>query len=435
MSEPPSEVYFRFTSEIADAFSYGSQHPENVQFRKTLERAAKANGFRLTRLQDITGLREEGIDPLEQPDRLFDYLGLADMESNTGRILAYERLLGKNILSKASSFYKGDVIFGRLRPYLNKAHLVERDSAIGSSELYVVIPDGTKVNPEFLVRYLLSDLTLTQTEWILTGNSYPRLAKGDFLNLSVVIPDAKTGVQDSIVSEVKSIEKDAIRDSEKAAALVEEAYSSVASGLSVIVPTKNEYDYYAVPNGDLSDRLDFNYNIPDYRELYKELGKSPDVLRFGDILDGKRGLTNGVEIRKFVEEGTPYLRVSDVTGNELRLDEVEHIATKLSELTKDIGLEVGNLVISRSGTLGIVLLVDESFPIDDLILSSHLIRVVLKPDIDGRRIRRRIYRLLPAVCNRADANQSGQLRFIRPRSQPSFPFRDENHPPIRADSG
>ena len=255
MSEPPSEVYFRFASEVEDIFSYGSQHPQNVKFRQSLSRAAKEKGFALMRLEEVCKLREESIDPTLQPEQPFDYLGLADIEPNTGRVKLYERMLGRDILSKSSVFYKGDIVFGRLRPYLNKVHLVEREKAIGSGELNVTIPDESKVKPEFLVRYLLSDLTLTQTKWILTGNSYPRLSDQDFRNLSIVVPDVHSDVQEDIVRETMRIEAQASADATKAAALVSEAYGTIPKRLSIQVPQMHDYDYYVVPMDDFRDRF------------------------------------------------------------------------------------------------------------------------------------------------------------------------------------
>ncbi len=419
MSEPPSEVYSRFPSDIDDIFSYGSQHPENIEFKLTLERRAKARGFRLMKMTEVCGLREESIEPLSKPEESFDYLGLADIESDTGRIITYERLLGKDILSKATMFYKGDIVFGRLRPYLNKVHLVEKDAAIGSGELYVVIPHDLVVRAAFLVRYLLSNLTRTQTKWILTGNSYPRLSETDFLNLSVIVPDLSSKVQDEIVQEVKKLEAEALVDSAKASGLVKEAYGTIPKRLSITVPEGHDYDYYSMPTDDLHDRLDFNYNLPDYRELVKELDKSPDVVKFSELLDDERGLTNGVEIRRFVEAGTPYLRVSDVTGDELRLEEAEKVTAKLGDLKKDIRLEVGNLVLSRSGTLGITLLVDDTFPIDNLILSSHLIRVVLKEKAEGRSIH-------PAYVAYFLRSSIGQMQINQVSLGSSVP--EVNHP-------
>ena len=398
-----------------DFLSFGSQHPENLAFKKELATKAKSKLFNLTTLREIVILRDETIDTKKTaPNELSSYLGLGDIESGTGNIVGYQELLGSDIFSKSCVFYKGDIVFGRLRPYLNKVHLVKVDRAIGSGELYVAIADRNKTDPEFLVRYLLSELTLTQTKWILTGSSYPRLAKDDFLDISVIIPDIESGVQEKIVKEVSKLEDEAIVSFDRATVLTKDAYELVPQNLSVNVPAKTDYDFFAVPVDQLRDRLDFNFNIEEYRELNKEISKSPIAVNFGEILDENNGLTNGVEIRKYVEEGSLYLRVGDVIHNKLNLEEVARVDAKLSDVTKDIKLEYDNLIISRSGTLGIVLLVDEKFPIDELILSSHLIRVILKDSIDGRRINPRfvLHFLLSSM---------GQMQFNQIRCGSSVP--------------
>ncbi len=386
--EPPAEVYYRHFDQIeGDFLSYGSQHPENIAFRKELARKAKSKSFEILPLHQIVTVRDETIDPKKvAPNELFSYLGLGDIESGTGNIIEYQKLIGNDILSKSSVFYKGDIVFGRLRPYLNKVHLVKKEKAIGSSELYVITPNHDKVNPEFLLRYLISELTLTQTKWILTGSSYPRLGIDDFLNLSIIVPDIKSGIQDNIVKEVSELVSEAILNSRKASLLAEAAYTLIPEKLSIIVPMNTNHQYYALPIDQMQDRLDFNFNMKQYRELSEEISKTSHSFTFGELIDEEKGFTNGLEIRSFYDEGSPYLRVGDVKHNKLNLDEVARVDAKLSDLTKNIKLEYGNLIISRSGTPGLVLLVDETYPIDELILSSHLIRVVLKEKINGKSI-------------------------------------------------
>jgi restriction endonuclease S subunit len=407
--EPPSEVYYRQFDQIdGDFLSFGSQHPENLAFKKELARKAKSKSFDLMPLREIIIPRDETINTKKAtPNELFSYLGLGDIESGTGNIIGYQELLGSNILSKSCVFYKGDIVFGRLRPYLNKVHLVQKEKAIGSSELYVITPNLEKVNPEFLLRYLISDLTLTQTKWILTGNSYPRLGIDDFMNLSIVLPDLKSGFQEKIASAVSDLETKALDSRTKYSTLMKEAYDIIPNLISIEIPQDRENDFYYTFPEECANRLDFNYNKSQYRKLVQViLKKTDEAYDFSVLMDPKSGLTNGIELRKFVEKGTPYLRVGDVAHYKLNINEVARVSLEADKVGKDIKLELGNLIISRSAVIGIVLLVDDKFPKDDIIIAGDLIRVKLKDEIDGKKIR-------PRYIEYYLKSEIGQMQFRR----------------------
>src|SRR5579859_7674567 len=76
-----------------------------------------------TPLRAIFDERKETLDPQAYPDYLFNYLGLENIQSTTGDLVGFEPRYGKEIRSKTKIFRKGDVLYGRLRPYLNKVYL------------------------------------------------------------------------------------------------------------------------------------------------------------------------------------------------------------------------------------------------------------------------------------------------------------------------
>ncbi|MCX6256269.1 MAG: restriction endonuclease subunit S [Bacteroidia bacterium] len=61
------------------------------------------------------------------------------------------------------------------------------NQTIASAEFFVCEPKNILL--PFLKYYLLSEATLRQTKWILSGSNYPRLDEEDFFNLKVVIPE------------------------------------------------------------------------------------------------------------------------------------------------------------------------------------------------------------------------------------------------------
>lgn len=383
MSELETDFYYRFIDELDNSFSFGTLHPQYMEFLESLKRQTRKKGYSVKPLKKLIAIRDTKIDPSQQPEKLFDYIGLANIESNTGKIKHFEKILGKNIFSRSSCLVRGDLAFGRLRPYLNKVCLIEKD-IIGSTEFYVCIPNDL-VLPEFLLRYLLSELTLMQTKWLLTGNSFPRLGQEEFLNLQVVVPEIETGIQTQIMTKVMNLEKAALENKRKSQKSLKEAYDNIAKILSIKVPQTVNYDYYTLTSENFENRLDFKYNQKRFRDLDKILSLSKDSYVFENLIDPDKGITNGIELRNYVDNGTPYIRVGDVIDHKLNMNEVVRIKPTLDEITKDIKLELGNIIVSRSGTLGIVILVDKEFPTESVI-SSHLMRIVLKEEFDNKKI-------------------------------------------------
>jgi type I restriction enzyme, S subunit len=91
------------------------------------------------------------------------------------------------ILSASPKFKKGDILFGRMRPYLNKVWIAEFDG-ICSGEALVFRPNKTKVNTQFLHALLLSQITLDQVVPLQSGSSLPRVSSSDILSIKLPIP-------------------------------------------------------------------------------------------------------------------------------------------------------------------------------------------------------------------------------------------------------
>ena len=110
------------------------------------------------------------------------YIGLENIESNTGNYIETDV---KESISSALSFKKGQILFPKLRPYLNKVFLAEFDG-ICSTEFHIF--NAKSIDTEFLYYCLLSKLILSQTENLMTGNTLPRLQSSDIYNLIIPLP-------------------------------------------------------------------------------------------------------------------------------------------------------------------------------------------------------------------------------------------------------
>ncbi|TCQ85159.1 MULTISPECIES: restriction endonuclease subunit S [Rahnella] len=132
-------------------------------------------------LKYITSMSSEKIKNIN--DR---YVGMENISSGNGKYIFKEEVVSDGI---SVSFNQGDVLFGKLRPYLAKSWVADF-SGVCSSEFLVL--RALKVSPYFLNYYLLTNDFIEQVNSSTYGSKMPR-ASWDFIGLlSVPICSYKT---------------------------------------------------------------------------------------------------------------------------------------------------------------------------------------------------------------------------------------------------
>jgi hypothetical protein len=146
------------------------------------------NGSDPTLLRQVVKRVNERVTPAEEsPDEDVNYVGLGNIASNTGELAEFAPVKGSSVLSSSPKFKRGDLLFGRMRPYLNKVWVAEFDG-VCSGEVLVFRPNRDKVDTCFLHTLLLSRITRYQIVPLQTGTSLPRVSASDVLNVKLPIP-------------------------------------------------------------------------------------------------------------------------------------------------------------------------------------------------------------------------------------------------------
>ena len=121
-----------------------------------------------TRLADLCDLIADPVRPGTGPETL--YLGLEHLAS--GRLAPIGGGLSSNVRSTTSAFQPGDVLYGKLRPYLDKAVLAE-EAGVCTTELLVLRAKGD-VDPRFLAAVVHSSRFVEYAIAGTTGVQHPR---------------------------------------------------------------------------------------------------------------------------------------------------------------------------------------------------------------------------------------------------------------------
>lgn len=133
------------------------------------------------------------------------YLGLENLESQTGKLVGNYHHLYQDIKSTKNIFKKGDILFGKLRPNLNKVYFADLDG-ICSTDILVLVADEGQVNSKLLSYYLRSKEFNEQVLLTVSGQQLPRTSWEKISNLRIFLPDLPK--QQKIVTEIEKIEKE-----------------------------------------------------------------------------------------------------------------------------------------------------------------------------------------------------------------------------------
>lgn len=119
------------------------------------------------RLKDVVSLRTEKTDVRSDED---DYLELEDLESCTGKILSRRNTL--DVASAVTIFKKGDVLFGKLRPYLEKYYEATFDGKC-TGEILAFKP--LRIHSGFLRYCVASSWFIERCNMLAYGTKMPRV--------------------------------------------------------------------------------------------------------------------------------------------------------------------------------------------------------------------------------------------------------------------
>lgn len=119
------------------------------------------------RFKDVAALRSERTD---EASEIEDYLELEDLESGSGRILNRRNTM--TVVSEVTVFKTGDVLFGKLRPYLEKYYVAEFDGKC-TGEILAFKPE--RITSRFLFYCLASPWFIERCNLLAYGAKMPRV--------------------------------------------------------------------------------------------------------------------------------------------------------------------------------------------------------------------------------------------------------------------
>lgn len=137
-------------------------------------------------LGEVIAPSKDKADPKDFPDQ--PYVGLEHVEAHTMRLLGHGR--GADVESTKSTFRKGDVLYGKLRPYLNKVVQPDFDGICSTD--FLVFRESSQLDPDYLALFLNQSWIADAATQASRGVQLPRVNWESIAKLPVSFPRDKS---------------------------------------------------------------------------------------------------------------------------------------------------------------------------------------------------------------------------------------------------
>ncbi|WP_217935826.1 restriction endonuclease subunit S [Parabacteroides distasonis] len=182
MAIPQMRDQLKFVSiaEQADKSKFGDCKSQFIEMFGNP--VTNTKGWKTAKIKDVA----PEMPSKEQLSGKIWLLNLDMIESNTGRIIekVYEDV--ENALS-VQSFDEGNVLFSKLRPYLNKV-VIPDEPGMATTELVPLRPEPSKLHKVFLSHLLRGNQFVNYANDIAEGTKMPRMPLTELRNFDCILP-------------------------------------------------------------------------------------------------------------------------------------------------------------------------------------------------------------------------------------------------------
>lgn len=263
----------------------------------------------VARLADVCQQDRVTIRAGERPE--LRYVGLESLEAGTG-LLSLGELSKTPDVPLANSFRFGPehVLYGKLRPYLNKVAVVDFEGKC-STEIIPLLPDA-RLDRRYLAYFLRSSTTVSRISAKTAGARMPRADMSMVLDLAIPLPALGEQLCNvDVLSRAEGIVRLRREAQQKAAELNPAIFNQMFGD-----PALNLQRWPVMPLSEVTAII-------------------------SGIAKGRRlALDESIEL--------PYLRVANVKDGHLDLGEIKTIAIKHSEVEK-LRIQPGDLLMTEGG--------------------------------------------------------------------------------------
>ena len=144
-------------------------------------------GWESVTIKDIATIEKNVATPDDLKGSFQNFIGLENIERDSGRLVNFSEISGDELRSTKFKFTPDHILYGKLRPYLNKVFLPDFEG-VCSTDILTIKPNSKRVVRKYL------ELVLKQTDFVdyattrSIGANLPRISPSTVLDYSLALP-------------------------------------------------------------------------------------------------------------------------------------------------------------------------------------------------------------------------------------------------------
>lgn len=139
-------------------------------------------------LLSLLSIASGQVNPKVEPFRSMCLIGPIHVESGTGKLIHCQTASEQHAISGKYIFEKGDVVYGKINPYLKKAFLAEFNG-LCSADMYPLRPTQG-VSSRFMLAVILGDAFSKYAESVSVRSGMPKINREEMSAFTVLLPDS-----------------------------------------------------------------------------------------------------------------------------------------------------------------------------------------------------------------------------------------------------
>jgi type I restriction enzyme M protein len=375
-----TECFTIYADEVENRIDSHFYRPEFIQFYQQLEKTK----FEIKTIGEIAEKVTSGATPLSKGDAYTSkYEGIPFIRSGDinedKQINFYEVVYIKedihNKLLKGSKLKKGDVLIAIVGATIGQVSIYDYDKEANINQAIALVRLKQEINPEYVKAFMISKLGQKQLDRIKRPVARANINLDEIRSLKIILPSLE--IQNKVISLMQTAYEEQKNKEKKINEFLDSINDYVLDELGIRLPELKHKMVYVVNSDEVQNkRADAYYYQPKFEEVEKAIKKGKFQVK--DLQQITELLINGFDFRDFVDDGVMYLRVSNVKPNRLDLSDVMFVPNM--DITKDIKLKEGDVLLTRKGTYGVATVADKES--EKYLISSEIFRIVLKEGLN-----------------------------------------------------
>ena len=335
--------------------------------------------FEMSRLGKVVEINPTITYPSTSPEMDISFVPMELIDENLGEI---KTTLTKKLKENKgyTKFQENDLLWAKITPCMQNGKSAIAQNLIngfgcGSTEFYIVRPKTDNILIKYIHFILRDNRVLKNAENFFGGSAGQQRVSKDFLK-HLLIPVPPLFIQQQVVDIMEAAYSKKQQKEKEAEELLGNVNSYLLDELDIVMPLGNEITienkmFYVGANDVIGSRFDPFY----HKQIFINIQKSLDNGKYNTEKMSRfiSHITYGASVDNcYVENGIPLLRIKDLKPNEIDSEKIVYLPYEMEKQLKTSRVKKGEILISRSGTIGICSVVHEKY--DGFAFGSFMIK-------------------------------------------------------------